>query len=119
MVEVLDILHNAEKEYISLPTSEVFFDTAYDFGSGELSDALSFGFAYVEHKDHFVDVILANPAMMKKILISAPDAEIHIEDGYIGRLWTARLKVCDRVLDGHIVFANPDRSTVVEIIISK
>jgi hypothetical protein len=82
-------------------------------GGGTISDALNFGFSFVESQDHFVEYIVANAGMMQQILKEVSDAKLDPDDDKLGKLWTADLVVSRKVRDGHLVFSNGGHTAVL------
>jgi len=80
-----------------------------------LSDAINFGFSYIEHKDHIVEYIVANKRIMKRIFGEIPDSEINPEYKTIGDLWTAKLCISDKLSDKQILLSNSEFSIVIDI----
>jgi hypothetical protein len=85
------------------------------FKGRTLKDALSFGFSYIESEDHVVEYIVANSSVLKKILGEVPDSKLKIEGDYIGELWTAKLLICDRLMNSQILFSNNTFSVVINL----
>jgi hypothetical protein len=88
------------------------------FGDSEVSDILSFGFSFVEQHDHFVDYILVNPDMARRIIREIDDFQITAETEYLGQLWTARIFVTNRV-GNSVLFSNKECFTVLELNLNK
>jgi len=68
-------------------------DYTMEWDATDIPGAVFMGFNYIEVKDEIVGFVYANPAMLKKIVLSMPD-DInfdYIPDG-IGMLRTAYLK---------------------------
>lgn len=99
-----DIIHSDYKVSMDFP------------GQGTLFDVLSFGFAYVESEDHFVDYVVANRHTAKRIFAEINDSEVSLSPGGgVGTLWTARLMVSDKLRDRHIVFSNSTLTVVLNL----
>jgi hypothetical protein len=84
-------------------------------GVESLEDSLNYGFSYIEHKDHIVEYIVANSALMKRIFGEVRDSVLKLESGSIGELWTARLFLSDRLSDKEIFFSNSIFSVVINL----
>jgi hypothetical protein len=80
-----------------------------------LSDAINFGFSYIEHRDHIVEYIVANKRNMKKIIGEIPDSEINPDYRTIGDLWTAKLCLSEKLSDKQILLSNSEFSVVIDI----
>ena len=87
----------------------------FPFKGERLLDALNFGFSYVESGDHIVEYVATNGRMAKRILSEIPESTVEPSEGFLGRLWTARLVVSDRLGDGQILFSNSTSSAVVDV----
>ena len=101
---VTDIIHSDYKVSMDFP------------GQGNLYDVLSFGFSYVESEDHIVDYVVANSHTAKRIFSEISDSEVGFSpDGGIGRLWTAKLMLSNKLKDRHIVFSNSTLTVVLNL----
>jgi len=80
-----------------------------------LSEAINFGFSFIEHKDHIVEYIVANKRIMKKIIGEIPDSKINPEYRTIGDLWTAKLCLSEKLSDRQILLSNSGFSIVIDI----
>lgn len=96
------ILNSDYRTYTDLPGND-----------GSITDALNFGFSYVECQDFIVEYVLANPDMMKKIFKEVSDAEMDPDDVRVGKLWTADLVVSKKVKKDQIVFSNGGHTAVL------
>ena len=86
------------------------------FKGESIKDALQFGFGYLEHEDHMVHYIAANPKVMKKILMEVPDASLTLPHGSrIGNLWTAQLILSEKLNDDQVLFSNEVFSAVIDL----
>jgi len=109
---VTDIMSSPNKANMDMPGTGIL---DAPFGEGALNDALGFGFSYVEQKDHFVEYIVADPKIMKRIFSEIHDSEIGTDKDYIGNLWTAKLLVSRKVKENHLIFSNKNFSTVLDL----
>jgi hypothetical protein len=82
---------------------------------GEIGDILSFGFSYVEHEDHFLEYIVANPTIIRRLIKEVNDFTFSIDKPYIGELWTAKVYITDRLKNTSIFFSNHDFSVVLNL----
>jgi len=89
--------------------------TSVDFHGDNLYDALCFGFSYIESEDHFVNYVVTNGKLMKKILATVSDATIDPTSNSIGELWTAKLLVSNKISEKRIVFSNERFSAVINL----
>lgn len=85
-----------------------------DYKLENVEDALAFGFSYMEAQDHLVEIVVASPMMMKRILAES-DAELYPAEDSIGSIRTAKLLVSSKLNDRQIVFANSTISAVIDI----
>lgn len=81
--------------------------------SGSLSDALNFGFSYVESEDHMVSYLLASPKTVQRILREQDESVLDPDQESIGHLWTAKLLCSKKVQESRIIFANESLLTVL------
>ena len=98
--------------------AEIFYSKAkieIDFKGTTISDALNFGFSYIESEDHVVEYVVANPRVIKQIFAEMPDSSIKLEYGSIGNLWTAKLLLSDKLSDTQILFSNNTFSAVINL----
>lgn len=86
-----------------------------DFKGNTITDALNFGFSYIESEDHVVEYVVANNRVTKKIFAEIPDSTVCVEDGTIGKLWTAKLLLSDKLSDSQILFSNNTFSAVINL----
>ena len=118
MIEVVkQILRSKNKMVMTLPPLGTSY-LAY-LGIGELSDLLSFGFSYVEQKDHFVSHIMVSPAMAKKVIREIDAFYFTAETPCVGMIGTAQMLITDRIGDFHIFFSNKDQSVVLDLNLHK
>ena len=94
-------------------------DQEYFFGIGEYADIMSFGFSFVEHEDHLVEFIVANPETVKKIIQEIDPVQLTVGQEYIGMLWTGKIYVTDKLIKDQILFANADLSVILDLDINK
>jgi hypothetical protein len=111
---VLDILYSRGKIQTDFPGTGIF-DRPNRFGDGKISDAVCFGFSYVETADNLVSYVMADPDMIKKIITEVPDVIIDLNGIIIGKLWTADLIVSKKVRSDHIFFSNEFFGTVLDL----
>jgi len=90
-------------------------DSLYCKGGEPLRDSLNYGFAFVEHEDHIVQYVVANHRVMKKIFGEISDSVLKPEKEFIGKLWTARLLLSEKLFDSQILFSNRDFSVVINL----
>ena len=83
--------------------------------SGELNDALNFGFSYVESEDHMVSFVLVSPEMALRILREIPETTLDPDQEILGKLWTADLLCSRKVKEDRIMFANEPLSTALTL----
>lgn len=79
-----------------------------------VTDALNYGFSYIEHEDHIVEYIVANSKIMKKIF-SLEDSKLSPHGESIGTLWTAKLLLSNKLNDKQIAFSNSNFSVVLNL----
>jgi len=80
---------------------------------------MGFGFSYVEHEDHLVEFIVANPTVVRKIIREIEPVQLVAGEDYVGILWTGKIHISDKVLNDQILFANSDFSVVLDLNINK
>jgi len=85
------------------------------FSGTTLKDAITFGFSYIESEDHIVEYVVANPVMLKRIFGEIRDSALIVDGDAIGRLWTAKLLVSDKLADSQILFSNNTFSAVINL----
>lgn len=112
-----EILNSKNKVLIKFPYTAKNIPSY--FGTGELSDIMSFGFSFVEHADHCVEYILASPVMALKIIREIDAFVLTAGSEHIGELWTAELFVTNRIKDDSIIFSNNDKSVVLDLNLNK
>jgi hypothetical protein len=98
--------------------SEVYYSSSkvgIPFKGKTIRDALNFGFSYIEHEDHIVQYVVANPNIMKKIFVEMPDSILNIDDKAIGKLWTAKLLMSDKLSNDQILLSNNIFSAVINL----
>jgi hypothetical protein len=98
--------------------AEIFYSrakTEIDFKGSSISDALNFGFSYIESEDHVVEYVVANNKVIKQIFAKMPESNIKLEFGSIGELWTAKLLLSDKLSDSQILFSNNTFSAVINL----
>jgi len=86
--------------------------TSADF-SGDMADALNFGFSYVESEDHMVAYVLASPSTVLDILRTVEESMLNPDQEIVGDLWTAKLLCSKKVPDSRIIFVNDFLSTAL------
>jgi hypothetical protein len=89
------------------------------FKGNTIKDALNFGFSYIESEDHMVEYVVANNRVTKQIFAEIPDSIIDVKDGSIGKLWTAKLLLSDKLSDSQILFSNNTFSAVINLNLDK
>ena len=110
---VKQILYSKNKVEIKYPYKNT--EGPSYFGEGELGDILSFGYAYVEQEDHFVDYVVASPLIVKKIIREIDETILTVDSPYIGFLWTGKIFISDKVKNDHIIFSNTGFSVVLDL----
>lgn len=83
--------------------------------SGNLSDALNFGFSYVESEDNMVAFLVASPNTVLKILREIDEAVLDPDDKALGTLWTAKILCSKKLPENRVIFANESLLTVLLI----
>jgi hypothetical protein len=98
--------------------AEIYYSKAkveIDFKGISISDALNFGFSYIESEDHVVEYVVANPRVMKRIFAKVQDSSIKLESNAVGELWTAKLLLSEKLSDSQIFFSNNTFSAVINL----
>jgi len=97
-----DIMRSRTQETIQYPLESV-------------SDALLFGFSYMESRDHIVEYVIASPEMIKRIFAEIPDSKVNPSEEALGSVWTAKLLISDRLTKNQLLLSNCTYSAVVKV----
>lgn len=87
-----------------------------EWNSGDLKGAIKLGFSFIELKDKIVGFIHIHPSLIKPLLLSAPEEDIHfdyIPEG-VGMIRTAYLKYKFGKTN-EIIFRDTDKTEEVTV----
>lgn len=90
-----------------------------EFDKSDLKGALRYGFEYLEKRDEIVGMVVTNPSLLKKIILTVPeDIEFAFIPEGIGLIRTAYLKVMPGVKSNEIRFTNVEKTISVRLFLT-
>jgi hypothetical protein len=102
---IWNVLSSKNKSVASYPRPE-----------GELEDILNFGVSFIEHEDHISEYIVADPKMTKRMIKEIEEFRLCCDgQPYIGRLWTSKVYITEKIKGPSLYFSNVDFSVVLHL----
>jgi hypothetical protein len=100
------MIRSTEREYI-------------EYDKSDLKGALQYGFEYLEKRDEIVGMVVTNPSLLKKIILTVPeDIEFAFIPEGVGMIRTAYLKLMPGVQSNEIRFTNVEKSISVRLFLT-